>query len=573
MPFDKPENEGDTEQMMGRRIQNIQQQMRRSGNGLGRRIVMSVCLIGLISGMLPTSVLADESTGSTGVLTCTLTEGEGHRHTDACYTMHRGALICTDTSPDHVHTDECYLWSATLTCGMIEGEGAHTHTESCYSPVAAPIGSGDNEGETFSILEPGELEALREAQEAVSPTQPDISMGIVPTVPAAGSGTLQDQPTVLDQHQKTRPLGFTEPVLIGAGTPQAAFRLPEGYGAPGAGWVAPWEEETEKPHGPTSTLPEQMMLVFAEHADPYADVETEDDWDAMFANLKLTGNWAKDLIMVAESQLGYTESTLNYAIASDQTIKGYTRYGAWYGIPYGDWCAMFISFCLHYAQIPWSAFPYSCHCVVWTNELDALGLFHRVDDEEDQYQPKPGDLIFFDYDLDGRADHAGIISGFNFENGTFYTIEGNRFDYVERFEILFNDYSIMGFGELPKNPREGLVQLSGQGTGGTAGTAAGGNAAAGTTGSSAPTGTVNTAGTGAVSETASKDTYYPTLPDNRRTTSTPSAETVQTAAETTDTPETEAAPAARPCVLEEVIRVKTTQIVPLVEQSLVQVLG
>lgn len=554
--------------MRGRMIQYIQQRMHRSGNGLRRRIVVSFCLIGLLSGIFPMTALADESAGVSRTLTCTLQEGDGHHHTDSCYSMRRGSLICTDESPDHVHDDECYLWSAILTCGMTEGEGAHTHTDSCYSAVAAPIGRGDNEGETFSILEPGELEAMYAAQEAAGSAQTDISTGIIPDIGAVIPEAEQIETPAQEQHLRIKPLGSAEPVLIGEGTPQAAFRLPEGYGAPGAGWPE-WDEVTEKPHGPTSTLPEQMMLVFAEKADPYADVETEEDWDAMFANLKLTGNWAKDLIMVAESQLGYTESTLNYAIASDQTIKGYTRYGAWYGIPYGDWCAMFISFCLHYAQIPWSAFPYSCHCVVWTNELDALGLFHRVDDEKDQYQPKPGDLIFFDYDLDGRSDHAGIIVGFNYEAGTIITIEGNRFDYVERFELIYNDYTIMGYGELPKNPREGLVQLSSQSSAGTSSAATGTTAPA--PGSAA--GSSSAAAAGTASGSVAKGTYYPTLPDSGRTTSTSSAEPVQTAAETADTPETVTVTTAKPCVLQEVIRVKTTEIIPQIEQSMVQILG
>jgi hypothetical protein len=32
-------------------------------------------------------------------------------------------------------------------------------------------------------------------------------------------------------------------------------------------------------------------------------------------------------------------------------MKGITRYGQWYGDAYGDWCAMFVSFCMNNAGI------------------------------------------------------------------------------------------------------------------------------------------------------------------------------------------------------------------------------
>ena len=92
------------------------------------------------------------------------------------------------------------------------------------------------------------------------------------------------------------------------------------------------------------------------YSNPEADLETADIWERTLP-AALSGNWADDLIAVAESQLGYHESTNNYILDEGGYIHGYTRYGVWYGSPYGDWCAMFASFCLHYAGIPESAFP------------------------------------------------------------------------------------------------------------------------------------------------------------------------------------------------------------------------
>jgi hypothetical protein len=85
------------------------------------------------------------------------------------------------------------------------------------------------------------------------------------------------------------------------------------------------------------------------YADPQADIETAQDWELTLPD-DLTGNKVDDLLAVAQSQLGYTESTANYIVENDIT-KGYTRYGQWCEKPYIDWSAAFVAFCLEYAGI------------------------------------------------------------------------------------------------------------------------------------------------------------------------------------------------------------------------------
>ena len=131
--------------------------------------------------------------------------------------------------------------------------------------------------------------------------------------------------------------------------------------------------------------------------DPTADVESCADWDAMMSWLDLTGVWADDLVTVARSQLGYTESALNFVVGESGRTYGYTRYGDWYGMPYGDWCAMFVSFCLYYAGIPQSAVPYAASCSNWVSMLasyeytDGSSIYASVDSG---YIPSAGDLVF-----------------------------------------------------------------------------------------------------------------------------------------------------------------------------------
>ena len=69
-------------------------------------------------------------------------------------------------------------------------------------------------------------------------------------------------------------------------------------------------------------------------ADPLADVEDESEWLAK-TSTSLSGDWSADLLTVAQSQLGYTQSEKNFEVDADDgvTVRHYTRYGEWYGNP------------------------------------------------------------------------------------------------------------------------------------------------------------------------------------------------------------------------------------------------
>lgn len=176
--------------------------------------------------------------------------------------------------------------------------------------------------------------------------------------------------------------------------------------------------------------------------DPNADVETRAIWEATLPKT-LTGDWAEDVITVASSQLGYTESTKNYIVLEDGSQKGYSRYGAWYGDPYGDWCAMFVSFCLHYAQV--EDFPLDANCVHWIQELKKLERYAPAE----EYTPRPGDLVFFDWDEDGQSDHVGLVE--ELKDDTLITIEGNDSNRVARVKYEKDAPEILGYGILPEN--------------------------------------------------------------------------------------------------------------------------
>ncbi len=173
------------------------------------------------------------------------------------------------------------------------------------------------------------------------------------------------------------------------------------------------------------------------YADPDADVEDAAVWERTLP--ALTGNWAEDVAAIARSQMGYTQSLHNYQVAEDGTVLFYSRYGQWYGEPYGKWDALFVSFCLHYANVPETAFPQSADCAAWVEALRDQGLYSVA------WTPNPGDLIFFD-------DTVGVVVDCSGETVTVMFGETA----VSALTLSLSDPEIQGYGTLPENtpPRE-----------------------------------------------------------------------------------------------------------------------
>lgn len=156
------------------------------------------------------------------------------------------------------------------------------------------------------------------------------------------------------------------------------------------------------------------------YADAQADLESASVWEQTIPQT-LSGQWRADVVAVAESQLGYAASTRNYIVDEAGGMHGYTRYGAWYGSPYGEWCAMFASFCLHYAGVPEDSIPAQAGCIRWVEQLQALGRYAAAGTAA----PLPGDLVFFDTGSDGYADHVALVAEVSADGASLTTIEGN----------------------------------------------------------------------------------------------------------------------------------------------------
>ncbi|MBQ6835912.1 MAG: Cna B-type domain-containing protein, partial [Clostridia bacterium] len=345
------------------------------------------------------------------------TLSDGHEHNDECYTKTQGELVCTiSTEEIHTHTEACFNEITSYICGLEESDG-HIHNEECK----------DEEGQLICELE--EYEGHTHGETCIEKTSEKIC-------------TLDDT----HPHEHSDECYKWEENLSCEITEEKQLTLI-------------CTEETSHEHNDECyTESAEPVLVceieehehsIACHSDVTADVEDSSVWEKTLP--ELTGDKRDDLLAVAYSQLGYKESVNNYIVTEDGSIKGYTRYGQWYGDTYGDWCAMYVSFCLEYAGI--DSIPYDSNCQNWTENLAEMGKYHT------EYSPEAGDIIFFDNDADGTSDHVGIVYGFT-ENG-ISTIEGNAGNCVCIKEYALDDEKIIGYGVIFDEENE-IVTLTGE---------------------------------------------------------------------------------------------------------------
>ncbi len=348
-------------------------------------------------------------------VTCTLAE---HKHDENCYTTTvTENLICT--KPEvvyHEHTDECYEIveiAAQAAAVQVSDSAAETASDEETADVTETI--ADGQGEESGVSE--DSEAVEESS-AIETEEPGDETSTEMTIEKVLICTMPEKE--VHEHTETCYEKIeSEPTLSC--------------------------ELQEHTHG------------LACYADLTADVETAEVWEKTFADVELKGVWAEDVIAIAKTQLGYVESSKNYIVESkkeadgtiEETAKGYTRYGAWYGDAYGDWCAMFASFCLDYAGV--EGMPLEAYCPTWIEKLSAedVNLYHTTG----AYIPEAGNLVFFDWDADGESDHVGIVTAVNSntEDGVMEieTIEGNSNNRVAAQTYPMTDETIMGFAALP----------------------------------------------------------------------------------------------------------------------------
>ena len=183
------------------------------------------------------------------------------------------------------------------------------------------------------------------------------------------------------------------------------------------------------------------------YSDPAADVETAETWEATLPD-DLGNYWSENLARIAVSQIGITESEKNYILAGDgETKQGITRYGQWYGNPYGDWSAMFVAFCLHYADVPRDVIPWS----PGVYNMMQLCADNDILSQPDEYVGMNGNILFLDTDGNKKADKILIVialeesaSAQGAENSVM-TVGGDWDNAVTEIKIAKDDPRIVGY--------------------------------------------------------------------------------------------------------------------------------
>lgn len=132
------------------------------------------------------------------------------------------------------------------------------------------------------------------------------------------------------------------------------------------------------------------------------------------------------MVAVAQSQLG---------------IDGGLKFCEWYGYSYRvEWCAIFVSWVANQCgYIDAGVIPKFAYCPEGANWFMEHGQWHGRD-----YTPAPGDIIFFDWESDGIADHVGIVE--YVENDMIYTVEGNVGESCVENRYYLYSSPVYGFG-------------------------------------------------------------------------------------------------------------------------------
>lgn len=156
----------------------------------------------------------------------------------------------------------------------------------------------------------------------------------------------------------------------------------------------------------------------------------------------------ENLVKTAASFIGCKESDGSHRQIID-IYNAHKPLARGYAVKYTDaWCATFVSAMAIKCGLT-DIIPTECGCGQMITLFKNLGEWQ----ENDSYTPKPGDVIFYDWDDSGAGDntgwpdHVGIVEAVS--GSSFKVIEGNMSDAVGRRSMTVNGRYIRGYG-VPK---------------------------------------------------------------------------------------------------------------------------
>lgn len=150
------------------------------------------------------------------------------------------------------------------------------------------------------------------------------------------------------------------------------------------------------------------------------------------------------VVSEAKKYLGYSEKNGKYKTIID-IYNAHKPLAVGYKVKYTDeWCAAFVSAISILCGIT-DIMPTECSCSRMITLYKKLGCWV----EDDSYTPKPGDLIMYDWEDNGRGDnvgapnHVGIVTSVS--GSKLVVIEGNKNEAVSYRELNVNGRYIRGY--------------------------------------------------------------------------------------------------------------------------------
>lgn len=146
------------------------------------------------------------------------------------------------------------------------------------------------------------------------------------------------------------------------------------------------------------------------------------------------------IVNVAKQYLGIKEGSKEHYHLVDtyNTLKPLPR---GYKVKYSDsWCAVFVTVCCMEAG---DTYPLCAEC--GAEEMRKL-IMHATPSLLKNYLPKENDIIFFDWDGNGWANHVEIVE--KAQNNLIMSIGGNVENSVKRRITMLDDKHILGYGSL-----------------------------------------------------------------------------------------------------------------------------
>lgn len=402
-------------------IQNVQRQRH-----LARRTVAMVLVLAMLTAMSVSWRLHQDGIALAADDTRYYCGKEEHKHTDDCYIegtepvcgYEEGEIVeetmdsaddagdgdssaadwdeagsepesepATQEEPEpevvlHHHTADCYEEQEVLTCGI---ESDHVHQDYCYDQETGELLCTEHEHtDDCYTLE----EVLVCGQEEGEPEETD------------DGAALYDR----DENSAEESDFAEEPETAADPEPEKEATKPETDDEIDTGYTV--HHHTAECYGKVLICgKEEHEHTAACLVNPNAEIDAE--YDAK-TPARTDADWAEDMVLVAKSQLGYTESKADV----DEDGNGYTMYADQYykdkPMVYADWDCTFVAYCLYHAGVPQDIIPQYASISALRGALARMNSAYYGDDPQDFGGILPGDIVMYK-NAEGR-ETIGVVS-------------------------------------------------------------------------------------------------------------------------------------------------------------------